>query len=131
MYVSIMHIRMSLTVSYRQPARGHEIVSVPIPMASSCFILFCLSHFESSILAAYASYSKTYIIAATPQLDWERLSPEEIHDLSSLQGEALVYIGNPQASPITKTVGWVASVQNLLMFQHKTAVQKSHLAHIQ
>ena len=141
MYVSIMHIRMSLTVSYRQPARGHEIVSVPIPMASSCFILFCLSHFESSIQAAYASYSKTYITAATPQLDWERLSPEEIHDLSSLQGEVLVYIGNPQASPITKIMGWVASVQNLLMFQHKTSVQKSmvqhiillhrHLAHIQ
>ena len=43
--------------------------------------------------------------------------------LSSLQGEALVYIGNPQDSPIPKTVGWVASVQNLLMFQHKTSEQ--------
>ena len=45
------------------------------------------------------------ITAATPQLDWESLSSKEIHDLSSLQGEALVYIGNPQASPIPKTVG--------------------------
>ena len=101
----------------------------PWPVLASYYFVF--SHFESSIQAAYASYSKPYITAATPQLDWERLSPKEIHDLSSLQGEALVYIGNPQASPITETVGWVASVQNLLMFQHKTSVQKSHLAHIQ
>ena len=36
--------------------------------------------------------------AATPQLDLGRLSPKEIHDLSR---EALVYIGNPQASPNT------------------------------
>ena len=54
--------------------------------------------------------SRTYITAATPQLDWGRLSPKEIHDLSFLQREALVYIGNPQAPPIPKTVGWVASV---------------------
>ena len=45
------------------------------------------------------------LAAATPQSDCERLSPKEIHDLSSLQGEALVYTGNPQASPIPKTVG--------------------------
>ena len=53
-------------------------------------------------------------MGSLPQLDWGRLLPKEIHDLSSLQG-ALVYIGNPKASPIPKTVGWVASVHNLLM----------------
>ena len=50
------------------------------------------------------------LAAATPQSDCRRLSPTEIHDLSSLQGEALVYTGNPQASPVPKTVGWVASL---------------------
>ena len=47
--VYIYYGYMSLTVSYRQHAHGHKIVSVVIPMASSCFILLCLSHFESSI----------------------------------------------------------------------------------
>ena len=75
----------------------------PWPVLASYYSVF--SHFESSIQAAYASYSKTYITAATPQLDWERLSPKEIHDLSSLQGEALVYIGNPQASPHYRNSG--------------------------
>ena len=70
------------------------------------------------------------LAAATPQSDCERLSPKEIHDLSSLQGEALVYTGNPQASPIPKTVGWVASVHNLLMFQQKPSAQKSIVQHI-
>ena len=69
-------------------------------------------------------------MGSLPQLDWGRLLPKEIHDLSSLQGEALVYIGNPQASPIPKTVGWVASVHNLLMFQHKPSAQKLMLQHI-
>ena len=69
------------------------------------------------------------LAAATPQSDCERLSPKEIHDLSSLQGEALVYTGNPQASPIPKTVGWVASVHNLLI-QQKPSAQKSIVQHI-
>ena len=50
--IYIHYAYMSVTVSYRQPARGLKIVSVFIPMASSCFILLCLSHFESSTQAA-------------------------------------------------------------------------------
>ena len=128
---------MYLLCIYVRPSQS--VTDNPLIATKSYLYLF-----PWPVVASYYSVYhilKTYITAATPQLDWERFSPEEIHDLTSLQGEVLVYIGNPQASPITKIMGWVASVQNLLMFQHKTSVQKSmvqhiillhrHLAHIQ